>query len=87
MLQPQPQPQPQPHRCVRMRTGAKNVRARPFLHTKTDFGDWSWKEKILINHISNNNKKFQQHWRVHMRTGAKKTYVRGRFLARAAFFT
>jgi hypothetical protein len=55
-----------------MRTGAKNVRARPFSHTKTDFGDWSWKEKILINHISNNNKKFQQHWSVHMRTGAKK---------------
>ena len=57
---------------MRMRTGAKNVRARPFSHTKTDFGDWSWKEKILINHISNNNKKFQQHWSVHMRTGAKK---------------
>ena len=31
-----------------MRTGAKNVRARPFSHTKTDFRDWSWKEKILI---------------------------------------
>ena len=62
-----------------MRTGAKNVRARPFspfLHTKTDFRDWSWKDKILINHISNYKKKFQPHQSVHMRTGAKNVRAR-----------
>ena len=67
-----------------MRTGAKNVRARPFSHTKTDFRDWSWKDRILINHISN-HKKFQPHRSVHMRTGAKNVRARTFSRARGSF--
>ena len=69
-----------------MRTGAKNVRAWLFLHRKTNFRDWSWKDEILIDYISNHKKKFSN---IGACTCAQepKTYVRGRFLARAAVFT
>ena len=56
-----------------MRTGAKNVRARPFSHTKTDFRDWSWKDKILINHISNHKKISATSERAHAHRSQKRT--------------
>ena len=61
-----------------MRTGAKNVRARPFLQTKINFRDWSLKDEILIDYISIHKKNFSN---IGACTCAQepKTYVRGRF--------
>ena len=67
----------QPHRSVNMRTGDKNVRARPFSpfsHTKTDFRDWSWKDKILINRISNHKATSE---RAHAHRSKKRPRARG----------
>ena len=68
----------QPNQSVHARTGAKIVLARPFLHTKTNFRDWLWKDGILIDYISNHKKNFSNIGACTCAQEPKK-YVRGRF--------
>ena len=56
-----------------MRTGAKKrtcadvfSRARLFSHSNMHCRDYAWKDKILNDHLSNNNKKIQPHRGVHL---------------------
>ena len=58
---------------------------KPFTHRRIHFRDWSCKDKIIFNHISNYKKKCQHHRCLHMRTGAKKVRARPFSRARGCF--
>ena len=51
---------------------------KPFTHRRIHFRDWSWKDKILINHISNLNK-IVSHIGACTCAQEPKTCARGRF--------
>ena len=59
------------HRSQKGTCAAVFSRARLFSHSNMHCRDYAWKDKILNDHLSDNNKKFQPHRNVHMRTGAK----------------
>ena len=66
-----------------MRARAENGRARPISHSRMHFRDWSRKDEILIEHISNHKKtsKHQKkHRSVHVRAGAENVCIQAKSL-------
>ena len=74
------------HRSQKRTCAAVFSRARLFSHSNMHCRDYAWKDKILNDHLSNNNKKIQPHRGVRVRTRAENIHVplfslsHGRFL-------